>query len=302
MLRWIFSTLSRLARTQADDTDTWPPNISRAERYLSEAKLAKAEKILRPLSVLPLPDDRRLHTLYILGIVLGRQGKDREASTCLEEAFQLTQALCPDDTGRLVSTLQNWLLSLEDIGEEEKVAYAEAQLRILGDKLRSELWTYDAGSNDWIHIATTIRFPESFGALHRIDVRFDNAAARDGQAIYALRPPGRGKVIVDVCITDKSPKEGLIELSDRAVAMLGLDGADYREGSFRVGLETARTGVRRLWPFFDVEGENWNLETFFAVRGQVHICIFKTCPPGDVIETGESIEKMLVQFDWPAPE
>ena len=198
-----------------------------------------------------------------------------------------------------ISTLQNWLVSLKRTGEEKKATDAEAQLRVLADRLINELWTHDDDSDDWVHIPTTIRFPENFGAFHRVDVGFDNPTGFGGQVIYTLRPPGRGKVLVEVFITDRSPKEGLIELSNRAVAMLGLDGADYKEGIFRAGLEPTPTGIRRLWPFFEVDGENWNLETFFVARGQIHICIFKTCPPGDVIETGESLEQMLVQFDWP---
>lgn len=300
MLRWIFSTLSRLAQPDENDADPWLREMRQADRYVDAGKLDQAEAILRPLLLPTQPDERRMHTLYMLGITQGRRGDDHEASALLEEAFKLTKAVRPHDTGRLVSTLKNWLVSLKRTGEDKKAADAEAQLRALSNRLVSELWTFD--SDDWIHDPTGIRFPKNFGALHRADVGFNNPMGFDGHAIYTLKPPGRGQVIIEVALTDRSRNEGLIELSNRAVAMLGLTGADYKEGIFRAGLETAPTGIRRLWPFFEIDGENWNLETFFVARGQVHICIFKTCPPGDVIETGESLEEMLVQFDWPRPD
>ena len=302
MLRWIFSTLSRLATPKDHEGDQWLRDMRQAERYMDAGKFDKAEAILRPLSASPLPDDRRLHILYMLGIALGQKGDDQEASAYLEKTFELARSVKAEDTGFLVSALRNWFTSVRRLGQEDEIARIETKLHAYTIERTNELWTTDDERDDWIHIPTTIRFPTDFGALHRVDVGFDSPVGLDGTAHYALKPPGRGTVTVKVEITDRSPREGLNELSNQAVAMLGLEGADYKEGTFRAGLEAAPTGIRRLWPFFEAEGENWNLETFFVTRGKMHISIFKTCPPGDVIETGESLEQMLAQFDWPRPD
>ena len=302
MLQWIFSTLSRLAQPKEYEGDPWLKDMRQAERFMEAGKFDNAEGVLRSLLTSPQPDDRRLHILYTLGIALGQQGKDEEASACLEKTFELARTVKPEDTGFLVSALRNWFTSVNQSGQPDEVARVEAKLHAHTIERTNELWAIDDESDDCTHIPTTIRFPTEFGALHRMDIGFNNPTGLDGTAHYALKPPGRGQVLVEVEITDRSPREGLIEISNKAVAMLGLNDADYKEGTFRVGLEAGSTGIRRLWPFFEVEGENWNLETFFVARGQIHISIFKTCPPGDVIETGESLEQMLAQFDWPRPD
>ena len=43
MLRWIFSTLSRLAQPEENDADPWLRDMRQAERYLDAGKLDKAE-------------------------------------------------------------------------------------------------------------------------------------------------------------------------------------------------------------------------------------------------------------------
>ncbi|MGE4061355.1 MAG: hypothetical protein AB7E69_21115 [Sphingomonadales bacterium] len=274
--------------------------MRQAERYIEARKFDKAEAILRPLSSVSRPDDERAHVLYMLGITLGKQGADEEACMHLEQAYDLAARSGPEDTGYLVSVLRNWFLGLKEVGPDDEVSRVESMLDILTRKRTDELWAAEDDGDDLVHLPTTVRFARRFGALHRRSVGFDNPTGSDGYAIYTLEPPGRGKVVVEVAITDRSPKEGLIELSDRAVAIIGLAGADYQYGTFRAGLETKPTGIRRLWPFFDVEGEMWNLETFFVARDRLHISIFKTCPPGDVIQTGESLEQLLAQFDWPS--
>lgn len=274
------------------EPDGWDDALGEVFRLLDAGKHSRAEAILRNLLHSDLSDDYRINATYYMGIALLRQGEPEEARRRFEETVDLAQAL--GDTRRTVSPLNLWAKSLEMQGETE----AAAAIRQRHSKATAELdhlaWSEDPVEDDVVHTVTGIRFPASFGSFIRAERSFENTDGLDGIIFYRTSPPRKSWVRIQVMVTPRPPKDGLLRLSDEALFWLKTGDASFREGTFQAGVQT---GVRRLWPFLQRDGESWALETFFVAFGDVQISLFLANGPDFDPDDNQAL---LAQFDWPS--
>lgn len=241
-----------------------------------------------------MPDEERLQTLYFLATATFDTGDHLGAERLFEETARLAEAL--GDLQRMVSPLNMWAKSLEMRFERAAAAPVRQRHLDVTARIPGEAWEFDEETGDAIHRVTGVCFPPSFRNYRRRYLSFEVTDGSDGMVFYDVPAPNRSEVLVRICATDRSPKEGLHKLADEVVWWMELGDASYREATFPAG---RYTGIRRRWPDLKRDGTLWGIETFFVAAGPVHISLRAAHAAGEF--EPDDIRTLVAEFDWPDP-
>ncbi len=277
----------------AIESARWDDVVSEVLRLMDADKYRRMESLLRDLLHSDLTEDYRITATYYMGVARFRQGDLDEGRRWLDEAVARAEAL--GDTRRTISPLNLLAKMLEMTGDADAAKTVRERHVKAAAAFDHLAWIEDEAEDDVVHKATGIRFPRAFGGMLRSERAFENSDGLDGIIFYRAAAPNQSWARIQVKVTRMSAKQGLLRLSDEALFWLGTGDASFKSGHFPAGGET---GVRRLWPFVEKDGESWALETFFAAFGDTHVGILLANGPDFEPDDNRAL---LAQFDWPRP-
>ena len=284
---------------QTFEQSRWEESMRTANALFDSRKYDRSIQWFMACLTEDTPDIQRMETLYLLAVANLHRDSNEEAERLFAEVEQFARRL-----GRqheLVSTLNLWAKSLEMRGEAEAAKPVRQRHIEVTAALADHVWKTDDATGDVVHRAIGVRFPQSFRGYQRTHLSFERNDGTSGIVHYEVPSPHRSKAMIKLHVTDLRPAAGLSGLADEAVWWMGVTDASFQYGTFTAGSGPgAPTGIRRVWPITEKDGDDWVLETFFVAFGRLQISFLVAHVVGEF--DPDDINTLMAEFDWPRPD